>query len=77
MKTKYVVLTAIGWHVGSDRPACRLGNELGKVGSPRLGSEAVDAHDGSPKPPPKGKGKMKAKKSGTPHPLRSLLRHAL
>lgn len=57
--------------IGNRRGAARnasvktkLGNELGKAGSPRLGSEAADAHEGSPKPPPKGKGKAKAKKLG-------------
>lgn len=56
--------------IGNRRGAARiasaktkLGNELGKAGSPRLGSEAGDAQEGSPKPPPKGKGKAKGKKS--------------
>ncbi|KAI1797662.1 hypothetical protein LXA43DRAFT_1088744 [Ganoderma leucocontextum] len=55
--------------IGNRRGAARnasmktkLGNELGKAGSPRLGSEAADAYEGSPKPLPKGKGKAKAKK---------------
>lgn len=39
----------------------RLGNELGKSGSPRLGLEATEFLD-EPKPAPKGKGKTKAKK---------------
>ena len=39
----------------------RLGSELGKTGSPRLGSEATEYFD-EPKPAPKGKGKSKAKK---------------
>ncbi|KAI0757237.1 hypothetical protein C8Q80DRAFT_1132613 [Daedaleopsis nitida] len=40
----------------------KLGNDLGKNGSPRLTSEVADVPD-SPKPPLKGKGKGKAKKS--------------
>ena len=41
----------------------RLGNEIAKAGSPRLASEAGDFQE-EVKPPTKGKGKGKAKKSG-------------
>lgn len=42
----------------------RLGNELGKAASPRFASEAGDAPE-EPRFAPKGKGKSKAKKTGT------------